>query len=258
MTRVAFAAAACLTLFAAELRGQDITIVNHSFELPATGPGTFLTAAPPTGWIGFGSLNFNNRTVGVLNPNGTTLYSGGAPLGSNVGVVFLLDNAGNQAQFANSPAGMEQTLAVTLQSSTTYTLRVEVGNIANDANFPHSQFQFGGFPGYRIELLAGGSVIAADNNSLLPSEGGWLTSTLQFTSASSVTPGQLLGIRLLNLNSNVGLEVNFDNIRLSFAPVPEPGVMAMLACAAAAGMIARRRRSVASNRAIVACSSRQA
>ena len=138
-----------------------IPVSNHSFELPVTGPGTFITNAPPPGWAAYGdSLDFGGRTIGVLNPNSTVLYADPVPDGSNVGVTFL------QPQM-NDEAGLQQTLGATLQTLTQYTLTVEVGNLAYDGG----PFPFTGFPGYRIDLLAGTTVIASDDDTLLPGRG---------------------------------------------------------------------------------------
>jgi hypothetical protein len=127
-----------------------------------------------------------------------------------------------RTQFANIEAGMQQTLTATLQPLRRYTLRVEVGNIANSASAP---FQFGGFPNYRIDLMAGSNVIASDLNTLLPGEGRFLTSTITVaTAASNPSVGQLLGIRLVNLNNAPGIEVNFDNVRLDSTPILPPTV----------------------------------
>lgn len=79
-----------------------------------------------------------------------------------------MDNPNNQLFFAGLEAGLEQTIGSVLQLSRRYRLTVEVGNIANDVNAP---FLFGGFPGYRVELRAGGVVLAADANTLLPPKG---------------------------------------------------------------------------------------
>ncbi len=194
----------------------SLTIANPSFETPVIAVGAFATNAAPVGWTVFGSIDFANRAIGVLRPASTTLYSVAVPDGNNVGVAFLLDNSANQAQFANSPAGLQQTLASTLQVRTTYTLLVSVGNIANDVNAPYA---FGGFPMYRVELLAGGVVLASDNNTLLPGEGQFLTSTVTLpVGATHAQAGQLLGIRLVNLNGAGGIEVNFDNVRLIATP----------------------------------------
>jgi len=198
----------------------SLAISNHSFEFPVIPADSFNVAAPPPGWLSFGSINNNNRSVGVLDPAGSTLYAGSVPHGENVGVTFLMDNPQNQTFFANSEAGLRQTLAATLQTRRRYTLRVEVGNIANDVNAP---FAFAGFPNYRIDLLAGTNVLASDRNTLRPAEGRFLTSTVAVNvAASNPFVGQPLGIRLVNLNSAPGIEVNWDNVRLESAPLDPP------------------------------------
>lgn len=201
----------------------EIPVLNPGFESPAIAAGTFQTNAAPPGWTDFGDVNFSFRTVGVLDPTGTTLYPAGAPEGENVGVVFLLDDQGDQTSFAGSPAGLEQTLGAVLETATTYTLTVEVGNIADDTNPPHDAFEFAGFPGYRVELLAGGTPVAFEDGGPLPPEGGFVT--VQVTLAvggSHERSGQDLGIRLVNLNAAPGLEVNFDDVRLVAEAAPEP------------------------------------
>ncbi len=206
-----FATTVCLA------QTTPIFVANHSFEAPAIAAGTFSTTAPPPGWVGYGPLNFGARTIGVLNPATTTLYSGAPPDGANVGVAFLLDNPNNQLFFARQEAGLQQTLGAVLQTSRRYRLTVEVGNIANDVGAP---FLFGGFPGYRVELQAGGVAVAADSNTLLPAEGAFLSSVVQVDiGASHPQAGQPLRIRLVNLNAAIGIEVNFDNVRLESEPI---------------------------------------
>ena len=186
-----------------------IAITNPSFELPVTGPNTFVTNAAPPGWQAFGgAVNFGSRTVGVLNPNTSRLYLDAVPDGRNVGVVFLMDNLA-----VSTEAGMQQILGELLALDTTYTLRVDVGNIHPEQGLP---YDFTGFPGYRVELLAGGVVIASDNGTLRPGEGRFLLSTL----VAPIGPthpraGQALAIRLVNIDGPAGIEVNFDNVRLS-------------------------------------------
>lgn len=215
-----------------------ITVTNHSFEAPVIAPNTFNVNSPgPTGWQAYGTINFGGRSIGVLNPTTTNFYLDPVPDGSNVGVVFLMDNASNQSQFNNSEAGMRQTLATNLANNTQYTLTVEVGNLANG---PQTDFQFNGFPNYRVDLMAGATVLASDNNTLLPGEGRFLTSTTSFTTgAAHALAGQALTIRLVNLNSAVGIEVNFDNVRLDATPVPEPTAAGVVGIALV-GMLARR------------------
>lgn len=197
-----------------------IPITNGSFELPATPPDSFIVNAPPNGWSAYGTLDFGNRTIGVLNPNTTALYLDPVPDGSNVGVTFL------QPQ-QNSEAGLQQTLASTLQPLTQYTLTVEVGNLAQ-ADAP---FAFNGFPGYRIDLLAGTTVIASDDDTLLPGEGRFLTSTVQLTTgATHPNAGEALAIRLVNLDAAPGIEVNFDDVRLDATPLGTCAAMPLGGC----------------------------
>ncbi len=202
----------------------SLVVSNHSFEFPQIPSGTFSVSAPPPGWSVYGNgINNGNRSVGVLDPTNTTLYHEPPPEGENVGVIFLMDDEVNQTNFANIEAGMQQTLEATLQTLRIYTLRVAVGNITNMADDPTPPFEFRGFPNYRIDLLAGTNVLAADNNSLLPAEGRFLTSTTTVAiAASHPAAGQPLGIRLVNLNSAPGIEVNWDNVRLDSSPIPAP------------------------------------
>jgi len=221
-----------------------ITVQNAGFETLSLANNTFNVSSPgPAGWSAYGTINHNNRSIGVVNPTGSTLYPGGAPEGRNVGVVFLMDNPGNQSQFAGIESGLVQTLSATLQTNTRYTLTVEVGNMATDPS-PQHAFAFTGFPGYRVDLLAGGQVIASDNNSLLPSEGTFLTSQFSLSiGASHVLAGQALGIRLVNLNAAPGIEVNFDNIRLDATAIPEPATFASLLGIVTLALAVFRRRA---------------
>lgn len=231
-------------------RAALLTVQNSGFETLFIADNTFNVSAPgPAGWSAYGTINHSNRSIGVVNPTGSLLYPGGAPEGRNVGVVFLMDNPGNQSQFAGIESGLVQTLTATLQTNTRYTLTVEVGNMANDPS-PSNTFVFTGFPGYRVDLLAGGQVIASDNNTLLPAEGTFLTSQVSLSiGASHVLAGQALGIRLVNLNAGPGIEVNFDNVRLDATAIPEPATVASLFGAATLALAVLRRRKTQKSRA---------
>jgi len=200
-----------------------IAVVNSGFEAPAIAAGSFETTAPPPGWTGYGPLDFGFRTIGVLNPATTTLYAVAPPDGSNVGVVFLLDDPGNPTIFAGQEAGLTQTLDTALQGGRSYVLRVEVGNIAVDPDPPHNVFAFAGFPGYRVELRAGGVTVAADVNTLAIPEGEFRSAVVAVDIAADHPQiGELLSIRLGNLNQSVGIEVNFDDVRLESSPIAPP------------------------------------
>jgi hypothetical protein len=200
-----------------------IPVANPSFEAAVLAPGTFSTTSAPPGWVTFGAIDFGWRVIGVLNPNSTTLYADPVPDGSNVGVVFL------GPSFGGSPAGLQQVLATNLQPRTRYILSVDVGNIANDPNPPHSSFNFAGFPGYRIELRAGTNLIAAAENAVLPGEGRFVASAITgVTSSVSAGLGQPLAIRLINLDQAGGIEVNFDRVQLDAVALPRPEVATLL------------------------------
>ncbi len=215
----------------------DLVLINNpSFETPVTANATFTggQASAPSGWTVYNSGATNNlRFFGVWNPSTTNSFVSGAPHGVNVGVVFL-QNTTNLAE-----AGLQQVLASTLQLSTQYTLTVDVGNFSD---FDPGPFNFTGFPGYRIDLFAGSTLLASDNDTLSPGEGIFATSSISFTSGvSHASAGQALGIRLVNLNGS-GIEVNFDNVLLDAVAVPEPSSTALLAGGAVTIFACLRRR----------------
>ncbi len=73
------------------------------------------------------------------------------------------------------------------------------------------------FPGYGIELWAGGNKLAADydaahsgTGAATPAGDEWKDAVVTYTSPSSVTPGQVPEIRLIGY----GIQTNYDNVRL--------------------------------------------
>ena len=231
------ALASLLAAFPApRLSAATLAVSNPSFETPATPDDSFIVSdsAGPDGWSLYNSVPHIYRTFGVLNPNGTPLFNEPVPHGSNVGVTFLLETG-------VAEAGLEQTLADTLQPNTQYLLSVAVGNLADPPG--SDMIDFNGFPGYRIELTAGGVMIAQDNNSLTPAEGEFLTSVILYTTGAN--PARMyepLGIRLVNLNGP-GVEVNFDDVRLTAVPEPSAYAAALGGAALAFAVANRRRRA---------------
>lgn len=197
--------------------GGPLVVVNPGFEADAVADGNYNDKIVPAGWTKYDPQNIigqDYNSLGVLNPTGTVLYPGGAPEGSNVALIFLW-----REQTNDTPAGYVQQLADDLQANTQYTLRVKVGNIAPMGNVP---YDLAGFPGYRVELLAGGGVLAADDDSLAPTDGTFLQSEVSFTTGDDdAALGMPLAIRLINLNKGgSGIEVNFDDVELLAAPAP--------------------------------------
>lgn len=211
---------------------EPLAIVNAGFEDIYQGTevltGSFPVGPAPNGWIRY-DLNgspISGSLVGVLNPGTQADYDAdgagllpcfpaGAPEGDNVALLFKTGPAGADEY------GIDQVLVDVLEASVEYTLTVEVGNIQTCAGLPpgfRNTFNLEGFPGYRIELRAGGQMLAMDNNSLHPSEGEFETSTFTFIAPENHPQlGQALVVRLVNLNiPDVGLnlEVDFDDVRL--------------------------------------------
>jgi hypothetical protein len=237
-----FRAMFLLVLLCSSAFAAPVTILNHGFEEPYLGgnlppqyagdvPATaFPVGAAPSGWSPYGAVG-GSAFIGVLNPGVqadeplATYFPDGAPEGDNVALTFFDGHQGG-AEF-----GIQQTLTATLQLRTRYTLTVEVGNIATGISVVQPYASFGnfdlrGFPGYRIDLLAGTTVIASDDDTLNPEEGEFLTSTFDVVIGNGHdNENSPLTIRLVNLNNQdindpiIDLEVDFDDIRLDASPL---------------------------------------
>ena len=174
-----------------------VDIDNPSFELfsgeKQSGPtissmpswGIWYNGIP--GWTGTGSF-------GIWD-TGTGLYSTGAPAGENVGYL--------------SSGSIFQALNWTVNSGNTFTLSIDIGNRSDLA-----------FPNYSVKLLAGKDVLVS-GNSLTPGEGLFSTLTMSRTLEENDTlfNGKQLGIEIWA----DGLQLNFDNVKVSNDPLPQNG-----------------------------------
>jgi PEP-CTERM motif len=195
-------------------RAGMIPVVDAGFEDEVLGVGNSISVAP--GWV------LGNGGGGILHPD-LSMFPGGAPEGLNV----AFSNGGY----------FSQTLAAVLELGT-YSLMVDVGRRGD--NTP--------FGGYTIQLLAGSVVLAEDNDTLIPPAGTFLTSIITYdATARDPNLGQSLTIVLTSL----GVQTNFDDVRLSLASVPEPGSLLTLGIGAAfvLGYARRRGRNASTNRA---------
>lgn len=216
---------------------QPIPILNAGFESNSITDGAFVVIQPQS-WTTYdpdGIINNVQNAVGVIRPNiGGEYFPVGAPEGVNAALVFL---AGNQT----GEAGLQQTLTATLQANTRYRCSVQIGNIASGTSLPGSSggpgvfFDLDGFPGYRIDVLAGTTVVGVDNNSIgatIP-EGAWRVVRFYFDITNSHPQlGQPLGVRLVNLKtpgtSTVpNIEVDFDEVSLTAGLIPAPAQLAI-------------------------------
>lgn len=211
---------------------QPVPIVNAGFETDVITPGTFAVFTP-TGWSRYDPssiLNNNANAVGVIRVDVAQPYfPGGAPEGAQAALVFL---SGPQ----NAPAGLQQTLTSNLVANSRYRCSVQIGNIASGTSLPGSAdgggtyYNLEGFPGYRIDLLAGGQVIASDSNSIAATipEGEFRRARFYFDATNGHPQlGQPLGIRLVNLKqpgtpSVPNIEVDFDEVILTRGAIPVP------------------------------------
>jgi hapalindole H/12-epi-hapalindole U/12-epi-fischerindole U synthase len=225
-----------------------VAVVNPGFEdIAGESQINEFTFGSFTGWtlydpdMGAGLGNSDPYFVGTLTPteigtSGTFVnFPGGAFEGERVALAF--NREGSDVGNGGSEYGLEQLLVGSLQPSTQYTLEVAIGNIASGTSQGGTFFELSGFPGYRIELLAGGQVLAMDTNMALPiDDGEFGISTVSFTTgATHAQLGQALGIRLINTNvldldsPSSDLEVDFDAVSLSAVVVPIPAMLPLMA-----------------------------
>lgn len=216
-------------------KADIIEVTNAGFE-DTSGQTIFneFTFGVPNGW----SIHDPNSILGAgiytgtLEPNGVDFFDTTAPEGVKVAILF------NNAREGEGEYGFEQTLAATLEANTRYRLEAEVGNIGSGFASNGDFFDLSEFPGYRVDLLAGNTVIAQDDNFLSIPERQWGTSVVEFTTGDThALFGENLAIRLVNLNQipagyNQGnspdLEVDFDQVVFQSFAVPEAPVLGMI------------------------------
>ncbi|NKB20938.1 MAG: hypothetical protein GKS01_10605 [Alphaproteobacteria bacterium] len=256
MKRLSVLLALCVAVWPISGHAAPVTVVNAGFE-DTSGQAVFneFTFGTPTGWVQYdpnsiivGSGNGPDVFLGTLEPNGTDFFNATAPQGNKVAIMFNRGASTGAGEF-----GLTQTLGDTLQANTRYELAVEVGNIASGTAQNAEFFNLDGFPGYRIELLAGGVVIGQDNNTLggLIPEGEFLTSVFTVdVGAAHAQLGQSLGIRLVNLNQLTGLpslpdlEVDFDDVHLDATAISAPGSVALFSLVLGVLVIRQRQQSL--------------
>lgn len=235
------------------IRADLVPVINPGFEdISGETQNNEFTFGPLTGWDLYDPNNITSGGegptyyIGTLDPTPPDFFNSNPPEGERVGIAFNFNGSGDQGEY-----GLQQTLSSTLSSNTRYTVNVEIGNIGSGTSLSGQFFDLSGFPGYRVDLLAGSTVVAQDNNSLMDliPEGEFRTSTFSFVTGQVHDQlGQQLGIRLVNLNitdpiSNPGadLEVDFDNVRINAFAVPEPNSVFFVVSIAGLTLIRKRR-----------------
>jgi len=209
---------AIVTITKPTLVSTEVTIGNAGFEQPMLVDGSFETA-PPSWTDGYYDVTdpcvwvVGDAEAGVYNPTADAGYGGVAPEGDNV--MFATCATGLDR-------GMNQVLSAKLEADTQYDLSALVGN-----PFGFNEDTTTG--DYRIELLAGGVVLASDTGPSPADDTTWTTASLTYDSGQSPAQlGEALEIRLLAVDFTDNKGVDFDDVKLTaVGPAAEPYVVKM-------------------------------
>jgi len=189
-------------LFSSPFLISPVAATNLSFEADAAAAGSTVTNVP-TGWTAFneaGTGDIGSRRAGGAD---YTVYD---PLASPA--------AGNQFCYINMynsgvTGGIYQDLGI-LQPNTTYVLTVAIGSRADRLNSAGIISLLNGADNTGTVLASGGGLPATRNT--------WQDYSVSYTTAASVS-GDLVA-ELSVLGNATTMQADFDNVRLSAAPVP--------------------------------------
>ena len=194
-----------------------IAIVNPSFEITTPSSGVSGSNGTQSYWFdgSFDQWSQSGYNAGWFHPS-SVAYPGGGSLNSPA---TGLPNGVNVA-WLQGRSELAQTLSTTLTAGTQYTLSFYVGQRADGVPFSS----------YSIELLVGGVAAAITSTPVTPGAGGFLSSSVSFTSVPfDPRVGQNLGIALISSGAT-NQQVNIDNLSLveiQGAFVPEPDGLAL-------------------------------
>lgn len=202
---VAFAAISALSLAGAEAVASpaSIAITNASFEDPILADEGFSDAISGWSLSVTGTVGLDDLDWGVWNPPAAT-FDTALPDGDNVALVFYASEIGN------GEIALSQTTAGLLDHAIRYDLSAQIGDMSG----LFSPF-YDGFPGARVELRAGGSVLASGTPEQLM-EGSFATIRATYVAPSNLGQiGQPLGVRLIDTNETSGGGVAWDLVSLA-------------------------------------------
>jgi hypothetical protein len=186
---------------------EELALVNPGFEAPLLGEGEYTSTMPgwtegyyetdnPGIWVDVGT----EGDAGVWNPDDSDGFTGSSP--------FEGDNSAWALSYSGFQVGLAQVLESSLEADTWYVLEVQVGNaFINDQDLTAP---------FRLELLAGGELIAFTGGSS-PESDRWQTERLVYYSGlEPQQKGLPLEIRLLAdpFDEGDGFQVDFDAVSL--------------------------------------------
>ncbi len=153
----------------------------------------------------------------VVRGVGPVAAGNSTPTGADgINVAYLFNDGG-----PSESVEATQVLSETLQPSGQYTLRVAIGNF--NPSQPYAASTYGG---YRIELLAGTTVIASDTDSFVPplEEFQDAVALADASTLSAALVGQVISIRLTISATEADRSTHFDNVRLTLTPAAVPSM----------------------------------
>jgi len=194
---------------------DNITIQNASFEMRndlnfPCGTGCAYNNGPIPDWTTTGGQQ------GSWQPS-SAYFSSPVPDGSLV----AYSNGGT----------ISQTLSDSLLANTLYTLSVALGNrfdvISNNLATT-----------YLIQLFAGNTLLnSITGSNALITPGTFMDVSLDYPSGATLPAGNLSIVL-----SSLGPQSDFDNVRLTATPLPEPGSLTLLAAGLGLALFVFRRR----------------
>ena len=180
----------------------SVTVTNFSFEANVAPVGGDVTSVP-TGWTAFNEAGSSD--IGSENSSGTQ-YTANNPLASPA--------AGNQYCYINmfNPSvtgGIYQDVGA-LQPNALYTLTVAIGSRHDRINSPGIISLLNGDNNNGAVLAGGGGLPATQNT--------WQNYSISFISGAVVCGD--LTIELAVVGNSTTIQADFDNVRLTVAPIP--------------------------------------
>lgn len=206
----------------APVRSPRIHLGNASFDDTPLADGQVAVAPAGQGW------SFTRTPAadgGILNPTSASYLGAtgnGTPTGAsgaNIAYVFNINSVAPGMEMTIS-----QTIGAILSEDTVYDLTVAVGN-----RLPGNPYGTT-FGGYRIELLAGGIVIAFVEDEITPMAGTFEDVSFSIFSGD-IDPalyGESFTVRLSQTSLLQHASTDFDNIRFLATPIPEPSSLLLL------------------------------